>query len=260
VLFLRRFGFVGATVWMFLVMFAIEASLPGADDFHNFDFLEGLSIAFAITTILSVLGFRLMRGRPRLVLFLRRFGFVGATEALTFAVNMAIGGSWRMVTLDDQEIAPMGTGRGPHWTSILGGLVGIAILVGLYGLAWLPLEREAVGLLKPFDNAFGLPYWMAWMVFPFAPAVIGAVLGLMAILALWMFLALAVCGLILYFCGSYVAVYRAERSKKLRIEDSLEVDTITRLLVRRSRRVFAARLVVVRVATPAWHQAVRGLG
>jgi hypothetical protein len=83
--------------------------------------------------------------------------------------------------------------------------------------------------------------------------------GLALFLGLVLGVGLAVCGLILRFWGRYVAVHRAERSKKLRIEDSLEVDTISRLLAHRSRRVFAARLAVVRVASPVWHEAVRGL-
>jgi hypothetical protein len=42
------------------------------------------------------------------VLFLRRFGYDDATGAVTFAVTRTIGNTWRLVTLDDAEIAPLG--------------------------------------------------------------------------------------------------------------------------------------------------------
>jgi hypothetical protein len=42
------------------------------------------------------------------VLFLRRFGYDDATGAVTFAVNRTIGSTYRLVTLDDAEVAPLG--------------------------------------------------------------------------------------------------------------------------------------------------------
>src|SRR5215813_5863108 len=63
----------------------------------------------AVTTAVLglVLGVRLVRGRRRLVLFLRRFGHSAATHAATVAAA-SIGGRWRLVTLDDAQIVPIG--------------------------------------------------------------------------------------------------------------------------------------------------------
>src|SRR5262245_550891 len=270
----RLVGRVGRSVGRLLGGFLVSGSViawvsvvilaPGA--FPPEPHLTGFAIAFAIATALTLLGRRLMRGRRRLVLFLRRFGFVGATEVITFAINTAIGGSWRVVTLDDQEIAPLGTGRGPHWRSILGGVVGIAILAGLYWLVVLPAVRWSDAVVNyDYFGAFlsAFPSWLALILLPVAflllPVVVvvavAVLLGLVVLLSLMARAGLVVGSQILYLWGRYVAVQRAERAKKFRIEDRLEVDTIVRLLARRSRRVFAARLAVVRVASPVWHEA-----
>ena len=60
------------------------------------------------------LGLRLLRGRRRLVLFLRRFGFDDATRAVSFAAAGAIGRSWRLVTLDDDKVRAVGGASGPR--------------------------------------------------------------------------------------------------------------------------------------------------
>ena len=69
-------------------------------------------LAWAVSTPLAFFGvrrgLRLVRGRRSLVLFLRRFGYDDATSAVTFAVTRTIGSTWRLVTLDDAEIAALG--------------------------------------------------------------------------------------------------------------------------------------------------------
>ena len=57
-------------------------------------------------------GLRLVRQGRTMVLFLRRFGHDEAQHAVTFAVTNTIGRSWRLVTLDDAEIAPVGVPTG----------------------------------------------------------------------------------------------------------------------------------------------------
>src|SRR6186713_2948279 len=65
--------------------------------------------AFVASVVAMWTGFRygrrLIRGRRSAVLFLRRFGYRGSMEAVTFAVARTIGTSWRLVTLDDEQIA-----------------------------------------------------------------------------------------------------------------------------------------------------------
>jgi hypothetical protein len=74
-----------------------------------------IAIAFTIVALACLwLGLRLLRGKRRLVLFLRRFGFSDATQAVSFAATKAIGRSWRLVTLDDEKVKAVGgpaTGR-----------------------------------------------------------------------------------------------------------------------------------------------------
>lgn len=69
-------------------------------------------IAALGSVLCAVVGVRLVRGNRRLVLFLRRFGHSQATAALTYAAT-TIGRSWRLVTLDDAQIAPIGAGVPP---------------------------------------------------------------------------------------------------------------------------------------------------
>ena len=61
------------------------------------------------------LGLSLLRGRRQSALFLRRFGFTDATEALSTAVTRSLGRRWRLVTLDDSKVAPVGVGGRSQW-------------------------------------------------------------------------------------------------------------------------------------------------
>jgi hypothetical protein len=60
-------------------------------------------------------GLKLVRGARTSVLFLRRFGYSEATQAVTFAVTRTLGRTWRLVTLDDNQIAPVGIPAGPKY-------------------------------------------------------------------------------------------------------------------------------------------------
>ena len=71
-----------------------------------------LLLAWAVSLTAAIVGIRaglrLLRRHRTLVLFLRRFGHDEAQNAVTFAVLETIGPSWRVVTLDDAEIVPLG--------------------------------------------------------------------------------------------------------------------------------------------------------
>jgi len=212
--------------------------------------MSQLAIAFVIMIVAWFLGRKLVRGRRQLVLFLRRFGFVGATETLTFAVTTAMGGSWRLITLDDRQVAPVGTGKGMRWSSILLGLFAIAIIGS--ALNWLfggglgkmmsDVVRDAPRQGNLVQTIFGALV---------AGLVVGLVVGLMVIVLVAFF---AVVGL--FSWGTYFSVRRAERSKKLEVTSVASLEKIVRTVSRRSRRVFSPRLAVVRVAMPVWQQAV----
>jgi hypothetical protein len=107
-----------AFVLSFIVLLTVfltngnAGSGTGVASWHGIDF-SSVRIAWyaAVTTAVLglALGLKLVRGRRRLVLFLRRFGHTAATHAATVAAA-SIGGRWRLVTLDDAQIVPVGIG------------------------------------------------------------------------------------------------------------------------------------------------------
>jgi hypothetical protein len=214
--------------------------------------------AFVIASWL--IGSRLLRGRRRPVLFLRRFGFVGATEALTFAVATAIGSTWRLVTLDDDKVAPVGATKGLRLGSCMATLLAGSAVV--YGLFWafgggLGRTLDEVGKSaaksamrqgnqNPVQAVIGSIF--AVMVSMIA---VGVILGVLVAMAIALSTTIA-----LFSVGSYLSVRRAERAKKLEVRSAQMVEPATRAVLRRARRVLSPRLVVVHVASGAWRLAV----
>ena len=211
--------------------------------------MSQLAIAFVIMIVAWFFGRKLVRGRRQLVLFLRRFGFVGATEALTFAVTTVMGGSWRLITLDDHQVAPVGTGKGMRWSSILVGLIAIAIvgsaLIWLFGGGLGKMMSDVVRDAPRQGNLVQTIFGAIVAAF-----IVALVVGLLVIVLVTFF---AVVGL--FSWGTYFSVRRAERSKKLEVTSVASLEKIVRTVSRRSRRVFSPRLAVVRVAMPVWQQA-----
>jgi hypothetical protein len=78
--------------------------------------VQEIVLAWAVTTPIAIgglrIGLRLLRRNRTLVLFLRKFGYDDAQNAVTFAVLRTIGASWRVVTLDDAEMVPIGIPEG----------------------------------------------------------------------------------------------------------------------------------------------------
>jgi hypothetical protein len=81
--------------------FDVRAEAPGL--------ITAVAVAIGSGLVTLRIGLAFVRGRRRTELFLRRFGHVEATEAVTFAASR-VGRSWRLVTLDDDRIAPVGAG------------------------------------------------------------------------------------------------------------------------------------------------------
>jgi hypothetical protein len=229
-----------------------------------------LAIVLAGSAVVAVvcwrLGVPLIRGRRHLVLFLRRFGFTSATEALSFAVGGAVGRHWRMVTLDDHNIAPQGVARGSRWTIRLFRLALVAGAITLTVLAVRWLSGDAVDNLvddmyesarsqaveegqNPIGAAIGAL---------FVTLIVGIVVVMFGLLVFLVPMALAGVGAVLFSIGSR-AVRNAERSKAIVISRHGDVERKSRLLVRRVRRVFAPRITVARVTDEFWQETVRRL-
>lgn len=86
-----------------------ERVFPPEVPVHKVEVAFGASLTIAIIGIRY--GRRLVRGTRSPVLFLRRFGYRGSMQVVTSAVANTIGSSWRLVTLDDAAIAPVGVQR-----------------------------------------------------------------------------------------------------------------------------------------------------
>ena len=264
------------------------------------DILAVLWVASAAIAILgSVAGIRLLRGRRQLVLFLRRFGFDDATTAATFAAAGAIGTEWRLVTLDDEEVQPVGV---PVATRRLVQVAdaGDRLLSGTYrvGAAVLPRALQlvvialfaiiAIDAINHYSgdspDEFGLellgsfqrlmePVFAAWQAgglqqplgfdLPSAFIVLIAVVAVSILVTLILIpvllLAIPLIAPFVFVTSAMGAVRAAEKSRRRVIGDHRQADLTAMSIARDSRGIFAARLVVLTVATAVWQHAVRRL-
>jgi len=263
------------------------------DPVYSPDFpVRQVEAAFAASSVLAFVGLRcgrrLVRGHRSIVLFLRRFGYQGSMQVVTFAVANTIGSSWRLVTLDDHAIAPVGVesstrlvfSAGEHIARIAGA-AGQGVLAGfqwVMGLLWGVVALQALVVAPHWDRLLhdGTAYTYAKIFSTimerripsayFAPTLPGvfAILGtaaaflfgglIVVFVALLAFFPLF--GFFMMARSSAEALRKAEEQKKETILNSQHVtETVTRIS-QRGRQTFAPRLVVVRVATPAWQQTV----
>ena len=133
-------------------------------------------IAWALATPLAIAairgGLRLVRRDRRLVLFLRRFGYDDAQSAVTFAVVRTIGASWRIVTLDDAEMTPVGVAAGTRRLFSAGGFtarhairltqfLGVRTFPVLISAAWGVLALALLGPALDYLRT-GRASWEPW--------------------------------------------------------------------------------------------------
>ena len=233
-----------------------------------------------------------------MVLFLRRFGYDAAQSAVTFAVLRTIGADWRVVTLDDAEMAPIGVAGGTRRVFRAGHLVSKYVLRSgeFLGLRMFPILISAMwgvlalGLIEPaYEFArTGVTTFDVWgdaidpyvnivgSVFEGRPPLdaVGPTLpGVFALLAMAAAVSFAVMmvsmaalllafplSTILFFLSSSAdSVREAERTKSLAVTSVGEIQQAARDIARRSAKVFGPRLVVLRVASPVWQNAVSEL-
>jgi len=260
---------------------------------------DEILLAWAISTPLALFGvgrgLRLLRGQRSLVLFLRRFGYDDATAAVGFAVTRTIGSSWRLVTLDDAEIAPLGVATATRavFRAVQSTTNGVRVLIGgllrVYPVVpWALCAIVGVDLVRVriWEHAGEEGLWMRVLT-PYvdiisttvggrlpvgavgidppgifaglAVAIGGAVIALGTALAaaplLW-----ALSALVLFFASFPAgAVNQAEQLKSRDVRNERDLDEVARVVADRSRRVFAPRLVVLRVASSIWRKTVSRL-
>ena len=255
--------------------------------------VEEIFLAWGLSTPIAILGLklglRLLRGDRELVLFLRRFGFDDATRAVTFAAAKTIGGSWRLVTLDDAEIAPLGVTRGTAGLFGAGRVTARAVaklgqVMRLFpfavGAMWAIVGLEVLraedwrlvfedGTIDPYVDTLTevlqlrFPFEAIGSDLPGLFALVAIVAALAAVVGGVVFvallLALPLAPLLLFVSSSSDAVRDAERAKIGEIRTVADIGTAATAIAARSRKVFAPRLVVLRVATPVWQETVSGL-
>lgn len=251
---------------------------------HNHSSTVGNGTVVAFLAALAVLviaapmlGFRLVRGSRRLVLFLRRFGYTDATQALTFAALTTIGGSWRLVTLDDAAVAPVGVSHGLEKLLAAGdlgslwagrmhkaigfvamqalriALVGMAAVVGytyLHHRSQLAMLGDAVGRhhARHADAAAGT----------FRDFAIVAIVAALAFLALGL-LGMAVLPLLQPWLVFSRALRRAQQATVTQITTMDAGERAARDVRRQARKVFSPRLMVLHVDSDVWRHAVRSV-
>jgi hypothetical protein len=256
----------------------------------------------AITSPIAVggvrLGLRILRRNRRLVLFLRKFGFDDAQSAVTFAVLRTIGASWRVVTLDDAEMAPVGVPEGTRrlfsagriaTSRILafGQLIGVRafpiLITGMWAVVALRLSepglrwaRTGVTSLEEWIRAINPYVDILASVFEGRPpldAIAPTLPGVFAVLAMAaaisfgamlatmaaIILAFPLSTALFFLSSSADSVREAERSKTVAVNSTAEILQASAAIARRSRKVFGPRLVVIRVASHVWQDAVTEL-
>jgi hypothetical protein len=199
-------------------------------------------------------GLWLLRGRRRIVLFLRRFGFMDATRAVSFAATTTLGRTWRLVTFDDEMAVGIGGSSEPRRASGFG----MVLLLGSAAAGvWWFASSGADTVYNDFLSSAQVENSTGNEGLDRVGTALGAGVGLGILIFILGVLVLSVLGvtlpLLLY---SYVRARRAERAKKERIRSEREIGGRVSSISRRARRILAPRLVVVTVAHAVWRPAV----
>jgi hypothetical protein len=254
--------------------------------------IEAAFFAAVLTAILGLrYGRRLFRGRRSIVLFLRRFGYDGAMQVVTYAVAETVGVAWRLVTLDDDEIAPIGVdtasrvvfGTGEKLVRLAGivwklvitilpwSIWGMCAVVALQVLVVWPdwrqlledgtVDRYTVVFASVMERRLPIRYVDLSLPGAFALLATGLVLGLAGLLVMFVALLamIPLFGFVILATSSAEAVRKAEQQKQATISQAHEVTSLARELSVRGSQTFAPRLIVVRVAPGIWHETVSAL-
>lgn len=238
-------GWAGSAALAYLIP---TSSPPSNDPRHS---MPAVVLFPAAALIGLPLGIRLLRGKRRVVLFLRRFGFADATKALTYAANAVIGRSSRLVTLDDARVKAVG---GPSAPRRLAGLVIVVTIVAGVVFTWWLLTKGFDFILDHMTDTSSTDN-DSFATAIFAP--LAASLGVVLImLVIFVFAASFVASVGLFSALTYRSARRAERAKGMGINSQQDVRRRSRLVAKRGRRIFAPRLLVITVADEFWQQAV----
>lgn len=243
---------------LFLVIGAVSIISPSAD-FPDLDAAQ--AVTFIVATLIAVigiaLGLKLIRGRRRLVLLLRRFGFSEATKTLSYAAASAMGQRWRLVTLDDNEIAPvLGLKTQGRAFNLMRWIFFLTIIVGLFWLLgdgftdYLKAVAEDAGR---GSSGGGFKEKIGEIIGQFIVMIIvAALIGGFVILLLGFLSA----GL-LFSWRSHRSYKKAASGQSKNIADKNDIKTVIGAVLEQSKKILSPRLVVVQVNSDCWRQVVK---
>lgn len=243
---------VGATI----LLLRLEGELE-LGDAETWLWVAGLSVA---GYVVLRLGLRMLRGRRQSALFLRRFGFSDATRVLSGAVSRGLGRRWRLITLDDLQVVPVGVGgRGRTLVRFGPWILGAAVIAVLVWVVppWFDAQFESA-VSEAVDEAADSAEDPISAVFGVAitALVVGVVVGTLLLFVTLAPIALAA-ALALFGFGAGYAVRRAEGRRAVHVNRAGQVDRVVKRVERATNRIYSPRLTVVRCAHDVWQAVVR---
>lgn len=265
------------------------AAKPGEWDVLTIRLLLVWVISIVIVAAALKSGLWFVRRDRGMAVFLRRFRYDEATRAISFAVSTKIGSRWRLVTLDDAEIAPIGPVAAARLLFSVGGVAWkrFSSLAMMLGGRLFPVVVLAAWLVVALE-AFAAPSWRDFLdngtveryahvltavvdgrppITEIAPTLLGifallVTIGagafvIMSITGLAALLAVPLAGVIAFLSSSARAVDAAERAKTIDVRDVGELDRVANEIRTEQRKVLIPRLTVLRVSSAIWQLTVR---
>jgi hypothetical protein len=244
-------GVLGLIMLAYLLTFEVTGSVDAADRTSAVLYTAGCAVA----AVLGLwLGLRLLRGHRRVVLFLRRFGYVDATRAVSAAATTALGGVWRLVTFDDDMARGIGGSTTPRRAS---GATLVLLVVAIAALVWWFAGIGGQQLFEHFAATGRVTHSSGDQYLDQIGGTLGAGLGVAMVVMFGGVLLLALLGVsVPLLLISYVRARRSERALTDRIRSGPEITGRVSAIARRAGKVLAPRLIVVTVAHAVWRQAV----
>jgi hypothetical protein len=212
-------------------------------------------IAVLVATAAWLVGVWLMRSHRRLVVFLRRFRYSPATSVVTYATR-GIGATWRLVTLDDAEIEPVGVG-GPPRLVLLAARAQVRLDVWSRPLLPRAILIAVLGGVLSVAGGFYVgsvadpPPWAWWLLA--APA--ATALGTTVLILIWVLARLGMDVLE----EVVEPLEDIDKTKVLTADGLVGVESAVERVSRQSRQMITPRLTVLTVESAVWREMVSAL-
>jgi hypothetical protein len=292
-------GFIAsapASVLTFALPFLVFLSANSHDDTFSASVPWGTLVpawvgSLVLAIVASGVGLSMLRRKRRMVLFLRRFGYSDATEAVTAAAASSAGQAWRLVTLDDSEVKAIGLPTATRLTyrgvgAVAGGAIALVLLAArilkyafwpaVAALFVLPLADIALGSEKArrvaaagwgsFLHTLAIDHRLPAHLQPDSHLAFLAALAIVIVViagGIGYFVALigamVMMGPLVFAKSAITDLGKVEAEKTIEVGGAVPISQVVQLLRYRSRSVYAPHLTVVKVPSSMWHDTVREL-